>query len=133
MAELRIGDRFLVSVKPAFGEPRWRTAEVFAVTGELATVQVRAPGEPDWPYTIDVVSYDGDALKPGDNGLAVVALQSDLDALGFGTEMTGVYDDQTRVTVEEFQKAAGMVPHGFATPRTRERLAEMVRCNRADH
>lgn len=74
-----------------------------------------------------------DALKPGDSGDEVTALQSDLHALGFGIEVTSVFDDQTRVTVEEFQKALAMVPHGFATKATRERLAELVRCNRAEH
>jgi|GEM_PF-3140185 len=73
------------------------------------------------------------ALKPGDNGEEVTALQSELSELGIGVTVNGAYDDETRVAVEQFQTALGMVPHGFATKLTRERLSECVRCNKTDH
>ncbi|MCI5075567.1 peptidoglycan-binding domain-containing protein [Oricola sp.] len=141
--KLIAGDRVAVVVTPAFGKPRLREGEVFSVSEGIAKVEVRAPGLPNWPCTVETAdttphlgrppTSDHGALKPGDEGDEVTALQAELHALGFGIARTGVYDIQTRVTVEEFQKAVGMVPHGFATKATRDRLTELVRCNRAEH
>lgn len=143
METLRTGDRVAVVVTPAFGKPRIREGEVFAVADGVAQLEVFAPGEPHAPCTVVVEdttphlgrppTSDHGALQPGDSGNDVTGLQADLYALGFGIKTTGVYDEQTRVTVEEFQKAVAMVPHGFATRATRDRLAELIRCNRGDH
>lgn len=81
----------------------------------------------------DALHDHDDAICPGDSGADVLALQADLYALGFGIDKTGVYDEQTRVTVEQFQAALGLVAHGFATRATRDRLSECVRCNQAGH
>ena len=74
-----------------------------------------------------------DTLKRGDSGEEVEALQAELRSLGFSIEPTGVYDDQTWMAVEEFQRAFGMEPDGIATKATRERITECVRCNTAGH
>ncbi|RVD50419.1 MAG: N-acetylmuramoyl-L-alanine amidase [Mesorhizobium sp.] len=46
----------------------------------------------------------GAALKPGDYGADVEALQSMLSLYGYGVEITGVFDDRTRIVVEAFQR-----------------------------
>jgi N-acetylmuramoyl-L-alanine amidase len=43
-------------------------------------------------------------LKPGDNGADVEALQSMLTLYGYGVEISGVFDHQTRIVVEAFQR-----------------------------
>ena len=46
----------------------------------------------------------GTALKLGDNGADVEALQSMLALYGYGVEISGIFDDQTRIVVEAFQR-----------------------------
>jgi len=46
----------------------------------------------------------GAALKPGDNGADVEALQSMLALYGYGVEISGIFDHQTRIVVEAFQR-----------------------------
>ena len=46
----------------------------------------------------------GRILGPGDQGAAVAALQRMLARYGYGLEKTGVYDDATRIVVQEFQR-----------------------------
>ncbi|TSE06600.1 N-acetylmuramoyl-L-alanine amidase [Mesorhizobium intechi] len=46
----------------------------------------------------------GTALKPGDRGADVEALQSMLTLYGYGVEISGVFDPQTRIVVEAFQR-----------------------------
>lgn len=46
----------------------------------------------------------GAALKPGDDGSDVEALQSMLALYGYGVEISGIFDDQTRIVVEAFQR-----------------------------
>ena len=46
----------------------------------------------------------GTALKPGDSGADVEALQSMLTLYGYGVEISGVFDHQTRIVVEAFQR-----------------------------
>ncbi|ESY68473.1 MULTISPECIES: N-acetylmuramoyl-L-alanine amidase [Mesorhizobium] len=46
----------------------------------------------------------GAALKPGDSGADVEALQSMLALYGYGAEISGVFDHQTRIVVEAFQR-----------------------------
>lgn len=47
-----IGTQHTIMVKPAYGEARERTGEVFAHRNGDALLQVRAPGTPAWPYTV---------------------------------------------------------------------------------
>ncbi|QKD03137.1 peptidoglycan recognition protein family protein [Mesorhizobium loti] len=46
----------------------------------------------------------GAALKPGDSGADVEALQSMLALYGYGVEISGIFDHQTRIVVEAFQR-----------------------------
>lgn len=43
-------------------------------------------------------------LHPGDNGAAVIRLQEDLQAIGYGVSATGSYDDPTLLSVLAFQR-----------------------------
>lgn len=47
---------------------------------------------------------DGAALRPGDTGAAVAALQAQLAGYGYALEESGVYDARTRLIVQEFQR-----------------------------
>lgn len=46
----------------------------------------------------------GRILGPGDGGPAVAALQRMLARYGYGVEETGLYDEATRIVVQEFQR-----------------------------
>lgn len=46
----------------------------------------------------------GAVLKPGDAGAAVEELQSMLALYGYGVEITGIFDRQTEIVVEAFQR-----------------------------
>ncbi|MBZ9670377.1 N-acetylmuramoyl-L-alanine amidase [Mesorhizobium sp. ES1-3] len=46
----------------------------------------------------------GTALMPGDRGADVETLQSMLSLYGYGVEISGLFDDRTRVVVEAFQR-----------------------------
>jgi N-acetylmuramoyl-L-alanine amidase len=46
----------------------------------------------------------GAPLGPGDEGLGVIVLRAGLHRLGYGLQPGGDYDDETRVTVEAFQR-----------------------------
>jgi N-acetylmuramoyl-L-alanine amidase len=46
----------------------------------------------------------GPALGPGDQGLGVIVLRAGLHRLGYGLQPGSDYDDETRLTVEAFQR-----------------------------
>ena len=46
----------------------------------------------------------GAPLSPGDEGLGVIVLRSGLHRLGYGVQPGGAYDEETRLTVEAFQR-----------------------------
>lgn len=46
----------------------------------------------------------GAPLSPGDEGLGVIVLRSGLHRLGYAVQPGGAYDDETRLTVEAFQR-----------------------------
>jgi N-acetylmuramoyl-L-alanine amidase len=46
----------------------------------------------------------GRVLSPGEQGQAVAALQAQLALYGYGLDITGLYDDQTRCVVAAFQR-----------------------------
>ena len=46
----------------------------------------------------------GAPLSPGDEGLGVIVLRAGLHRLGYGLQPGGDYDDDTRITVEAFQR-----------------------------
>ncbi len=49
-------------------------------------------------------TLDGASLREGDEGPEVEALQSMLAVYGYGVEISGRYDDATRIVVEAFQR-----------------------------
>ena len=64
------------------------------------------------------------ALRPGDSGAVVAALQRRLRALGwYACEVTGEYDDNTLIAVARCQRALGLSPTGFATEALLRRIA----------
>ncbi|MBN9221238.1 MAG: N-acetylmuramoyl-L-alanine amidase [Mesorhizobium sp.] len=73
----------------------------------------------------------GAALRPGDAGAAVEAMQSMLALYGYGVEISGIFDPQTRVVVEAFQRHfRPRLVDGLAdgsTMRTLQRLLSSVR------
>ncbi|SFS50211.1 N-acetylmuramoyl-L-alanine amidase [Brevundimonas viscosa] len=50
------------------------------------------------------ISALGAPLGPGDDGLGVIVLRAGLHRLGYGLQPGGDYDDETRITVEAFQR-----------------------------
>lgn len=46
----------------------------------------------------------GAPLGPGDEGLGVIVLRAGLHRLGYGLQPGGIYDEETRLTVEAFQR-----------------------------
>ena len=64
------------------------------------------------------------ALRLGDSGAVVAALQRRLRALGwYACEVTGEYDDNTLIAVARCQRALGLSPTGFATEALLRRIA----------
>jgi len=65
--------------------------------------RLAASGIGIWP----AAAMDDDrvtALRPGDSGKTVSRLQEDLKTIGYGLSATGIYDDQTLLTVRAFQR-----------------------------
>ena len=56
-----------------------------------------------WP-TAAIDPESGTPLRPGDSGKAVISLQEDLAAIGYGLPVTGTYDEATGLTVLAFQR-----------------------------
>ncbi len=46
----------------------------------------------------------GAPLGPGDDGLGVIVLRAGLHRLGYGLQPGGEFDEETRATVEAFQR-----------------------------
>lgn len=69
----------------------------------------------------------GARLSPGDHGIGVIVLRSGLHRLGYGLKPGGDYDQETRLTVEAFQRH--WRPHrvdGVADGETRARLVGLL-------
>tara|TARA_R110001592_G_scaffold166248_4_gene401144 strand:+ start:352 stop:1095 length:744 start_codon:yes stop_codon:yes gene_type:complete len=56
-----------------------------------------------WP-TAAIDQESDTPLRPGDSGKAVISLQEDLAAIGYGLPVTGTYDEATGLTVLAFQR-----------------------------
>jgi N-acetylmuramoyl-L-alanine amidase len=70
---------------------------------------------------------EGHSLQPGDSGPDVVELQQSLAAYGYGTAVTGTYDDATLMVVTAFQRHfRPALVHGIADPSTRDTLARLI-------
>ncbi|MFN4289101.1 MAG: N-acetylmuramoyl-L-alanine amidase [Brevundimonas sp.] len=69
----------------------------------------------------------GAPLGPGDEGLGVHVLQAGLHRLGFEPRPSGRYDDETRITVEAFQRHwRPECVDGIADGETRARLVGLL-------
>jgi murein L,D-transpeptidase YcbB/YkuD len=65
----------------------------------------------------------GDALQPGDKGLAVEALQKALAAAGFYRgKITGAYDSATQAAVKAYQTSKNIAADGIAGASTQAAL-----------
>lgn len=81
---------------------------------DLAPGRKIDPGEKfPWPelaaqgvglFVEPVPLSDGEVLRPGDQGAAVEELQSMLETCGYDVVPTGLYDEQTKIVVEAFQR-----------------------------
>jgi N-acetylmuramoyl-L-alanine amidase len=70
----------------------------------------------------------GPALGPGDEGLGVFVLQAGLTRLGYDRAPSGVFDAETRVVVEAFQRHwRPEQVDGLADGETRARLTGLLR------
>ena len=70
----------------------------------------------------------GAAVGPGEQGAAVFALQAGLSRLGYAMAPSGVYDDDTRIVVEAFQRHwRPSRVDGAADGETRARLIALLR------
>lgn len=133
MTELKSGDRVAIAFRHYLGESHIRGGDVFSVEDGRALAEIRALGQPDWPCTIEVVDERDGCLMRGDQGAEVTELQADLYALGFTIDTTGHFDEQTRTAVRGLHQALGLPETGVVTMQIRERIRELVRCNRAEH
>lgn len=69
----------------------------------------------------------GGPLSPGDDGLGVIVLRAGLHRLGYGLKPGGDYDDETRLTVEAFQRHwRPQRVDGIADGETRARLVGLL-------
>ena len=50
------------------------------------------------------IMESGQVLKPGDRGIAIIAMQKSLAEYGYGVEANGEYDSVTREVVNAFQR-----------------------------
>ena len=81
---------------------------------DIAPARKIDPGEKfDWKYlhekavghlVVPEPLSGGSFLQAGDRGDAVLALQSLLKLYGYGIQLTGIFDDDTRLTVAAFQR-----------------------------
>ena len=70
----------------------------------------------------------GAPLRPGDEGVGVLALQSGLARLGYEVERNGRYDDALATVVTAFQRHwRPSAVHGLADGETRARLMGLLR------
>lgn len=75
----------------------------------------------------------GGPLSPGDDGLGVIVLRAGLHRLGYGLKPGGDYDDETRLTVEAFQRHwRPERVDGIADGETRARLVGLLQLASAE-
>jgi N-acetylmuramoyl-L-alanine amidase len=100
----------------------WLTLAGPPLTSSHAVGQTVAPsGRPDLNATPVVVNgrISRPTLQPGSQGDAVIELQSVLILLGYyAGPLSGVYQDNTRAAVQQFQTDAGISPDGIVGPAT---------------
>jgi N-acetylmuramoyl-L-alanine amidase len=94
------------------------------------------PGEAfDWEWlnargigvAILAAAVEGPALQSGEEGDAVLALQKNLSAVGYGLDQNGRFDERTRIVIEAFQRRfRRRLINGVADMETREILQRVL-------
>lgn len=117
---------------PVVIEPRADNQERVVGVGELLTAFPRDPQD----ASAGNVKVDGPpvattpapgALRLGSAGPVVTELQNNLNAAGYPTRVTGVYDDQTKASVTAFQKAnPNLTADGNTGPATKAALDRAI-------
>ncbi|MFJ6024829.1 N-acetylmuramoyl-L-alanine amidase [Brevundimonas sp. NPDC092305] len=75
----------------------------------------------------------GNPLSPGEDGIGVIVLRAGLHRLGYGLQPGGEYDDETRLTVEAFQRHwRPEKVDGIADGETRARLVGLLQLASAE-
>jgi len=75
----------------------------------------------------------GASLSPGEDGIGVIVLRSALHRLGYGLKPGGDYDEETRLTVEAFQRHwRPEKVDGIADGETRARLVGLLQLASAE-
>ncbi|MFI5986049.1 peptidoglycan-binding protein [Streptomyces sp. NPDC051555] len=107
------------SARPSAPAP---SSSAGAGSGSPTPSRSTRPEQPVAPPRTPTPPAGGGTLRPGDTGAEVRALQERLFAQGFTyVSLTGVYDEQTRRGVGQFQSDRGLTgdPTGIYGPRTR--------------
>lgn len=75
----------------------------------------------------------GNPLLPGEDGIGVIVLRAGLHRLGYGLQPGGEYDDETRLTIEAFQRHwRPEKVDGIADGETRARLVGLLQLASAE-
>ena len=88
------GEHFPWAQLSRYGIGLWPASLTDKTGNETGTERARATG----PHLI------GRGLGPGDDKKAVARLQTMLSGIGYGIEVTGVYDDGTEAVIRAFQR-----------------------------
>ena len=67
-----------------------------------------------------------DVLKRGSKGEEVIALQTELNALGCACDVDGHFGPATEQAVKNFQQAFGLTADGIVGEHTRAKIAEQL-------
>lgn len=101
------------------GAVNYRTSLAQAIYDELADTQPEPPQpQPPAPDTPTTPYWKPRMLCEGMLGADVSVLQALLQAHGYQTEITGIFDNRTKAMVLAFQGENGLATDGIAGPKT---------------
>ena len=101
------------------GAVNYRTSLAQAIYDELAGTQPEPPQpQPPAPDTPTTPYWKPRMLCEGMLGADVSVLQALLQAHGYQTEITGIFDNRTKAMVLAFQGENGLATDGIAGPKT---------------
>lgn len=69
----------------------------------------------------------GQIIKIGARGVQVSDIQNQLQKLGYGVRVDGIFGPETRNAVVNFQKQYGIIADGIVGPQTQEALQSAIR------
>ena len=105
------------------GAVNYRTSLAQAIYDELAGTQPEPPQpQPPAPDTPTTPYWKPRMLCEGMLGADVSVLQALLQAHGYQTEITGIFDNRTKAMVLAFQGENGLATDGIAGPKTFQAL-----------